>query len=159
MEVVKMALMDVGKTTAGVFVANALNLEKMLPEGSNVVTKSMSKGLVYAGVSDGVELASGGRSKLLAFDVVGFANDALFLGGLSTSVGLVKADETLYNFFQQQFNVNRDTADVLTEAVIISSGRFTASVLGQYVSDGTASQLTQMVRYPASFAMARLGAQ
>jgi hypothetical protein len=156
MEVVQIALMDVAKSSIGVYAADTLNVSNMLPQGPNVVTKNLSKGVLYSGISDGIDYLASGQTKLGSGNVVAFLDDCAFLGGLSGAAEVTRLDRKFYDFIQDSLRVSGDTAEILTESVIISSGRFTAHMLEQYIRDGTASQATSIVRRPVSFLLTKM---
>jgi hypothetical protein len=160
MEVAKLALTDVAKTAGGLYVADVLNIRDKLPSGgTNLITRNLARGVLYAGVSDGVEAVSGNKSKILSGDVIGLLDDTVFLGGLSLGSEALKLDETIYSTISGALNTSQATTEAIAEGVIISVGRFTSEMLSQYIRDGTASQTTAMIRHPVSFLVAQTKTQ
>lgn len=122
-ETVRDVLMDIGKSAVGVSIAKAMDIPKMLDMGNSFAMQHGSNGVLYAGISDVINYASGGPSKLMSFDIRGLIDDALYLGVISGATELAKLDETFYSSIVNA-GVGRATAEVLVESAVVTTGRF-----------------------------------
>lgn len=143
-ETVREILMDVGKSAVGVAISKAIDLPSKLNIGNTQVMQHGSNGLLYTGISDVIDYASGGPSKLLNMNFRGLVDDSLYFTGLSFATEVAKLDSTFYRSIQNA-GVSRDTAELVTEAAIISTGR----LVMRYVDENPgAPDWMRLARYP-----------
>jgi hypothetical protein len=121
--------LDVGKSFAGVGLANALDLDSKLDFGNNFAARHASNGAVSFLTSEAIDLVSGAGSKLMTFNWIGAADDVLFLGALSAGFEVVGVDSGLYSIVNRQLGTSRDTAKTLTDAGLLSGSRVLARFL------------------------------
>ena len=122
-ETVREVLMDVGKSAIGVSIAKALDIPNKLDMGDSFAMTHGSNGVLYAGVSDVINYASGAPSKLLSMDVRGLVDDVVFLSALSGATEVAKIDESFYrSMVDMGFSYN--SAELLVESAVLSAGRF-----------------------------------
>src|SRR3954470_13269005 len=98
---IQMALIDVGKSVAGLSIASALDLSKKLDFGNSFVTRNVSNGTISFVTSDLIDglLSSGQQSKILKMDIVGAMDDTLFFSAVSAGVEVSGVSDILQSAY------------------------------------------------------------
>lgn len=145
---VQTVLIDVGKSVAGVVVAKNLKLADKFDFGDSLLMRNASNGALYFLVSDAINYATNGTSKIMNMNVVGALDDIGFLTATSTVADVSGTDTQLLNAVQQNLGLSRQNAEILSESSIISGSRFLADYID---SQADLPSFLQIVRRPASY--------
>lgn len=148
--VIQLAVMDVVKSTAGVAVARAVNLEEMLDFGDSFLLKNLSNGATYFAVSDAINAVSGQGSKLLNYNIYGSLDDIGFFTATSMIAEKSGTDTQLYDLIQKTLNVSGNTAGLIAESSIVSGTRFLADYID---SQNSIPSFVHVVRHPVTYIM------
>lgn len=146
--VLQLAVMDVGKSVAGVAVARALNLPEMLKFGDSFAMRNISNGSLYFVVSDAINGVTGTGSKIMQYDVRGILDDISFF---SVSSGIAEksgTDTDLYQMLQNTLKTSPETSAVIAESAIVSGTRFLADYID---SQPSLPSFIHIVRHPVSY--------
>lgn len=131
MEMFQMALMDVGKSVVGVSIAKSLKIPEKLDMGNSFAMVHGSNGALYTLISDVIDYASGGESKIMNMDVYGLADNLVFLSALSGAAELTKLDDMAFDVFNKQAGLSRNTSELIAESMVLSTGRITARIIDE----------------------------
>jgi hypothetical protein len=131
MEMLSMALMDVGKSVVGVSIAQSLKIPEKLNFGDSFVMTHASNGALYTAISDVIDFASGGESKFMNMDVYGIADTFVFLSALSGASELTNVDQMAYDVLNKQAGLSRDMSAIISESMVLSTGRIAARVIDE----------------------------
>jgi hypothetical protein len=144
---IQMALIDVGKSVAGLSIASALDLSKKLDFGNSFVTRNVSNGSISFVTSDLIDglLSSGQQSKILKMDIVGAMDDTLFFSAVSAGVEVSGVSDILQSAYGSTLGLSRDTTELITDSTILSASRIAAKYVDQ---QGTVPTYLKNIRYP-----------
>lgn len=126
---VQSAVLDIGKSIAGVGISRALKLPEKLDMGDSFVMRNGSNGAVAFFTSDVIDGVTGMGSKLLNQDFIGAVDELLFFSAISAGAELLGLDNGLYDVVRKQLNLNKDMAETVTESVILSGSRVASRYL------------------------------
>lgn len=122
------ALLDVGKSFAGITISQAVDLPNKVDFGNSFVGRNVSNGTISFLASDVIDglLSQGQQSKLYNMNIVGALDDTLFFSAISAGIQATNVDIMLYNSMTNQFNLSRDQAEILAQSCLLSGARVTA---------------------------------
>ena len=122
------ALLDIGKSFAGITISQAVDLPNKVDLGDSFVGRNVSKGAISFLASDVIDglLTQGQLSKLYNMNIIGALDDTLFYSAISAGVQASNVDVMLYNSMTNQFRLSRDQAEILAQSCLLSGARVSA---------------------------------
>jgi len=146
-EILRDSLMDVGKSVVGVSIAKAMKIPEKLDMGDSFAMVHGSNGVLYTLISDVIDYASTGESKMMKLDVYGLGDNIVFLSALSAGAEVTQADKMVYDVLNKQAGLSRDASDLITESAILSAGRITGRLIEE--TPGMPTWLN-VIRHPSN---------
>lgn len=140
-------VMELGKSGLGVLAASSLKLADRFDFGDSFVLQNASNGFIYYLVSDAINYASLGKSKIISMDLMGALDDTGFFSALSAVGSVVNASEQIAGIVG---NVVTDgkTVALVVDTAILAGGR----ILANYIdSNASAPAFLHVVRHPTRF--------
>lgn len=131
LEQAKVIAWDVAKTTGGIVAVNMAGIPASVRQmaGSNKFASYGADGLIYASVSEGVNVLTSDQSKLMSGDYYGYLDDVSFMAGLSLIAGEGKLVEQAFNLVKTVSPLDDNINIALVEGGIISTGRFVGDMV------------------------------
>lgn len=139
-------LMDVGKTTVGILIANSAKIPERLDFGDNFAMRNASTGMIYYGVSEAIDYVSkGSASSLMSYDPLVIGDDIVFYSLLSAGAELSATDAGLQRLLSETAGLSSDLSAAVVEGAIVSGGRYIANWVDQQADT---PDLVKVLRHP-----------
>ena len=133
MDQVRNIAWDTLKTTTGIVAVNMAGIPQMVRNAvPNTDLKPMAygaDGLLYAGVSEGVDYLSGDNSTIVNGDWYGYIDNIAFMGVASAVVNETGMVKFAYDQLNNVSPLGRDMNLNLTEGLVISSARVVGDLI------------------------------
>ena len=128
-EILRDSLMDVGKSVIGVSIAKAMKIPERIEMNDSFATLHGSNGVLYTLVSDVIDYATVGESKLMNMDVYGIGDNIVFFSAVSATADVTNADQMVQDVLRGQAGLSSDTSELITESAILSAARITGRLI------------------------------